>query len=197
MTEHGSFGRRSNRFGPLKGTSAHANLSDGALVTRDEVLSAHSCLKEADEVLMALRTSEGYIPRNALNPKALGGMVTNVAIFEMLHDADGTFNDARIRLLGSELERFYGPVTGTLVSEYPNKVIAHRLWDRARQCALEVEPCGTLVKIHSDEFGLIMNLGGIYYPMSTNDKFVDQAIVLGVFSSVGPDDDLTNSDIIG
>jgi len=78
---------------------------------------------EAGRALMKLfydRTGEGRLAtRRDFSPADLKPYLTNITIMDVLYNDAGLVCDGIVRVMGSDLEAYYGHLTGRHISEHP------------------------------------------------------------------------------
>lgn len=117
------------------------------------------------------------LPRRAdLRPRDLKSILPEIALVEPIYDAAGSMVDVRGLLEGTKLDSFYGPMTGMLISAYPNKLVSDRILQACRHCVELARPIVVSSDALSDQKNHLA-ITVLYVPMSEDGKLIDRIFI--------------------
>ncbi len=123
------------------------------------------------------QTGGARLPRrDDLKPGDLTSVLPEIALVEPVYDAAGGFVDAMGLLEGTKLDSFYGPMTGKLISEYPNKLVSARILQACKHCVEIAKPVVVSSDILSDQQNYLA-ITVLYVPMSENGTTIDRIFI--------------------
>jgi hypothetical protein len=125
----------------------------------------------------ASKTQGNRLPsRRDLNPIELPSILPEVAILQPLYTDDCKLVDAKVLLLGTDLDRFYGAFTGKNISEHPN----HEVFDRtmqAGQYAIQIREPIFVNTVTLSVSKTQITVAALYVPMSEDGITIDRLFV--------------------
>ncbi|MCH8862228.1 MAG: PAS domain-containing protein [Proteobacteria bacterium] len=116
------------------------------------------------------------LSRADVKPEELKPHLLNIVILDLVFGEDGALDDVILRLIGSNVERFYGKLTGRSVTEHPNKNAAARA---CKSVSLMVDLRAPVLADTRGELadGNILSIRSLYIPLAQDGQTIDKAVV--------------------
>jgi len=118
-----------------------------------------------------------FATRADIRPDEMKDLLPNMCFFVPVFDEDGELEDVNIPLMGTNVVRFYGELTGKNVRSHPNPEVSNRIMVTVAQ--ILKKRCPTLAEskvLSSDKTHLAVR--AIYVPMSEDGENIDRFLVL-------------------
>lgn len=116
------------------------------------------------------------LSRADVKPQELKPHLLNIVILDLVFGQDGALADIIPRLIGSNVEHFYGDMTGRSVTEHPNKNAAARtsasvsMMIKLRAPVL-ADTRGSLADGNS------LSIRSLYIPLAQDGETIDKAVI--------------------
>lgn len=115
------------------------------------------------------------LSRADVKPQELTPHLLNMVIMDLVFGEDGTLEDVVPRLIGSNVEHFYGNLTGRSVTEHSNKNAAVRLFV---SFALMLELRAPVLAVTKGLLaeGSELTIRSLYIPLAQDGKTIDKVV---------------------
>lgn len=148
----------------------HKNLHGDALEALEGPLGEFSAH------FRARKTGERLLSRADVNPGELKPYLLNMVILDLVFSEDGTLKDIIARLIGGNVEHFYGNLTGRSVTEHPSKNAVARTFGTVTKMIELRAP------VLADTRGRLpdggdLSVRSLYIPLARDGKTINQAVV--------------------
>lgn len=116
------------------------------------------------------------LSRADVNPQELKPHLLNIVILDLVFGEDSALEDIIPRLIGSNVEHFYGKLTGRSVTEHPNKNAAARAF---KSVSLMVDLRAPVLADTRGDLadGNILTVRSIYIPLAQDGQTIHKSVV--------------------
>lgn len=132
-----------------------------------------------DEILcfFEAKTEDKRLPKRAdFSPMEMKSILPGIALLDLIYDEEGSLVDAKTILIGSELDIYYGFLTGKLVSKFPVKEVSKRTLLACKYCIEIKKPFMKLTDTLSEQKDYLTTVA-LYLPMSSDGEKVDRVFM--------------------
>jgi len=138
-----------------------------------------------DRILSYMEAKAGvdrFVKRSDILPGEMKDLLPNICFFVPVYSETGTLEDAQITLMGTNVVRFYGELTGKGVCAHPNPEVSNRIMATVVQILKNRRSTIAESKVlSSDKEHLAVR--ALYVPMSEDGENIDRLFVyLRVFA---------------
>lgn len=125
----------------------------------------------------AYKMFDGKLPSRAdVKPHELKPYLLKMVILELVKGDEEPFSDVVTRLIGSDVEHFYGNMTGRSVNEHPNKNAVARTLDAIRKVVeLRAPVLADTVGRLAD--GNDLSVKSLYIPLAEDGEVIDRVVI--------------------
>lgn len=117
-----------------------------------------------------------HIPsRSDFNPTAFQEILPNISIFEPIYK-DEKLSDFITTLIGTELTKVYGEVTGELVTTFDNEYVVSTILNAGEECIKRREPLGITSQAISEELPFMRSFA-LYCPLASDHIHIDKLLI--------------------
>jgi len=114
--------------------------------------------------------------RSDIRPADMKDLLPDICFFVPVHDDNGELEDVHIPLMGTNVVRFYGELTGRGVRSHPNAQVSSRILATVSQILKDRCPALAESKVlSSDKQHLAVR--ALYVPMSEDGQNIDRLFV--------------------
>ena len=113
--------------------------------------------------------------RKDFNPATFKAILPNITIVEPVYK-DEELVDFTTTLIGTELAKVYGEVTGKSISTHDNEYVVQAMLNTGKECLLRRKPVGIISKAASAELPFNRSYA-LYCPLATDQTNVDKLLI--------------------
>lgn len=116
------------------------------------------------------------LSRADVKPQELKPHLLNIVILDLVFGEDSALEDIIPRLIGSNVEHFYGKLTGCSVTEHPNKNAAARAF---KSVSLMVDLRAPVLADTRGDLadGNFLSIRSLYIPLAHDGQTIEKAVV--------------------
>jgi hypothetical protein len=147
----------------------HVNLHGKALETLEGQLG------EFYDHFRTRLSDGGLLSRADVKPEELKPFLLNMVIFDLAFDQVDALEDVVVRLIGGDVEHFYGKLTGHSITAHPSKKAAERTFNSITKMLELRAPVLADTRGRLPE-GNDVTIRTLYIPLAQDGQTIDQAV---------------------